>query len=145
MTKTTKKQRLNHAQMDNKNRGCRLHLVSVSCYVSTLLRFYIATFLHCYKPHEQNYTTPHQQMQISAISHILANISYLLHFCRYVCDMCVSYLYYKPFLGIWSNIRPPPLFVDLWPRCLIKKFFSENFSLRIKIVLWKFFIYFFYL
>ena len=34
------------------------------------------------------------------------NISYLLHFCRYRCDTCVSYLYFKPFLGIWASARP---------------------------------------
>ena len=38
------------------------------------------------------------QTQISAIYCI---------FGKYECDMCVSYMYFKPFLGMWSSIRPP--------------------------------------
>ena len=73
------------------------------------------------------------------------NIIYFTAFRQYECEMCVSYLYYKPFLGIRANDRPPPLFVALRLRCLLKKIFSENFDLRIKIVLWKFLFIFFYL
>ena len=85
---------------------------------------------------KQPYTIMHTQSK---------NLSYFAVFEKYGCDMCVSYLYYKPFLGTYENDRLSPLFVALWLRCLLKKFFSENFRLIIKIVLWKFFIYFFYL
>ena len=60
---------------------------------------------------------------------------FLQRFDEYTCVPCVSYLYFKPFLGIWVIDRPHTHFWAHDTTLTFQKFFSENFSLRIKLFL----------
>ena len=117
---------------------CRLHLVLrfIATFATFALIVLIAFRLQTTWA-KLHHTTPRRKTQISAISHILANISYLLHFCRYVCDMCISYLYFKPFLGIWANVYPHPLFWEITTTLSILDFYIYFFSDFFYFFLWR--------
>ena len=90
---------------------------------------------------------PSSKTNLTPPSNTNANISYFSHFgkyqlfiafCRYVCDMCVSYLYFIPFLGICASVRPPPTICSSMTTLPILKFYIIFFSDF-------FYFYFFYL
>lgn len=99
----------------------------VSCYITTLPHChtcYIATLiclLFSYKPREHPYTILHHKL--TPYHNTNANFSYFSHLCKYMCDMCVSYPYFKPFLGIWASVIPPTRFAVLTTTLSFLKFY----------------------
>ena len=111
------------------------------CIIKTVLPFasrfcHIFVFLHLIIAN-QHYAIMHTNANIG-FYYILANISYFSHFCRYMCDTCVSYMYRSLFLGICANVSPPTWFAMLTATLsildFIYNFFCNFFIFRFSIL-----------
>ena len=101
---------------------CRLPRASTFENEGTAQRTTHCTHLHAMEcnainAHHPTSTAPQAQ-----------NNGFLQRFDKYTCVPCVSYLYFKPFLGIWANIIPHPGFAAFLTTLSILKFYIIFFS-----------------
>ena len=133
MKKTTKKKIVPLCENVYKNRGCRLHLVSVSCYITTLLHYHISTFPHCRDclacfstTNQTSILSPHRATNL----HHTTPQNTTKRKYRLFCGFSLIYVRYVRFVSVLQAVfrylceyqTTSPFFVRLILRCLFSNF-----------------------